>query len=431
MNRVPPRGDRLLPLTRQTSERVAAGLPAGLRSRLDAGAEAFERLPMPDPKEEDWRYVDLGVDLDDFSLVDQPGSTLPTDEVIAPVLGALSGRAMSVDGVTVTAEGDLIGPLAAADPAVWERTTRSGIPAGLDRFAAAQHAFGGDGILVRVPKGKAIEEPFLVEVQATSAGTLVLPRVVVLAEEGSEAAVVVNFRSPDGTEVVAVPHIEVMADSNARVALTVVQGWGDETTGIAQQRMVAGRDAAVLLAEAGLGGRFSRLHLTIDLEGQGSDAQVLSMYFGDTAQTLDYRAFMNHKAPNTTSNMFLKGAVGDTASSVFTGMIRIEPEGQKTNAHQTNRNLVLSEGAEAHSVPNLEILANDVRCGHGSAVGPLDAEQRYYLMSRGLDRARADRLQVKGFFEEVLAQFPDQSLEPPLRTAAMAKYAGIVERSGS
>jgi Fe-S cluster assembly protein SufD len=252
-----------------------------------------------------------------------------------------------------------------------------------------------------------------------------------VGEEGAEASVVVNYRSPEGAELIAVPHAEIVAGPNARVSLTVVQGWGSETTGIGQQRMVAGRDAAVQLVEAGLGGRFARLHLTIDLEGRGSDAQVLSLYFGDTTQTLDYRAFMNHKAPNTTSNMFLKGAVGDTASSVFTGMIRIEPEGQKTNAHQTNRNLVLSEGAEAHSVPNLEILANDVRCGHGSAVGPLDAEQRYYLMSRGLDRSRADRLQVLGFFEEVLTRFPDQSLEPPLRKAAMAKYAGIMERSGS
>jgi Fe-S cluster assembly protein SufD len=399
-----------------------------LRARLEAGITTFEQTPMPDPKEEDWRYVELGIDLDDFTLADQPGAALSDDETTLPVLGQTAGRALLVDGFPVSAEGDFVGLLTAADPEVWDLTAGPGIPAGLDRFSAAQHAFGSDAVVVRVPKGKAVAEPFLVEVQATTAATLVLPRVVVLAEEGSEASLVVTYRSPDGVALVAVPHVEVMAGPNARVGLTVVQDWGDETTGIVQQRMVADRDAALLLAEAGLGGRFSRLHLTIDLEGRGSDARVLSMYFGDSDQTLDYRAFMNHNAPNTNSNMFLKGAVGDTAASVFSGLIRIEPEGQKTNAHQTNRNLVLSEGAEAHSVPNLEILANDVRCGHGSAVGPLDAEQRYYLMSRGLDRARADRLQVKGFFEEVLAQFPNQALEPPLRTAAMTKYAGIMGR---
>ena len=105
--------------------------------------------------------------------------------------------------------------------------------------------------------------------------------------------------------------------------------------------------------------------------------------------------------------------------------VRLEPEGQKTNAHQTNRNLVLSDRAEAHSVPNLEILADDVRCGHGSAVGPLDEEQRYYLMSRGLDRSRSDRLQVKGFFEEALLRFPDRRHEPELRARMMQKYARV------
>ncbi|NQV07272.1 SufD family Fe-S cluster assembly protein, partial [bacterium] len=179
------------------------------------------------------------------------------------------------------------------------------------------------------------------------------------------------------------------------------------------------------------GGRSARLHITFDLLGQGSDAQLLGLYFGDGDQVHDYRGFVNHAAVNTTSDMFLKGAVGDEAKSVFTGLIRIEPEGQKARAYQTNRNLVLSDGAEAHSVPNLEILANDVRCGHASTVGPLDEEQRYYLMSRGLDGRRADRLQVKGFFEEVLARYPVPTLEPPLRTAVMAKYDRLIAGGGA
>ncbi len=179
------------------------------------------------------------------------------------------------------------------------------------------------------------------------------------------------------------------------------------------------------MAEAGLGGRFSRLHLITDLAGRGADARITGAYFGDADQTLDYRYFMNHQGPNTTSEMFLKGAVAGSARSVFTGLIRIEPDGQGTNAHQTNRNLVLSDDAEAHSVPNLEILANDVRCGHGSAVGPLDEEQRYYLMSRGLPESRADRLQVLGFFEEALQRFPVQEIEPLLRAGAMRKYDAV------
>jgi Fe-S cluster assembly protein SufD len=120
--------------------------------------------------------------------------------------------------------------------------------------------------------------------------------------------------------------------------------------------------------------------------------------------------------------MYLKGAVEDRARTVFTGLIRIEEDAQKTDAFQTNRNLVLSEDAGAESVPNLEILANDVRCGHGSTVGPLDEDERYYLMSRGLSRLRADRLQVRGFFEEVLARFPGPELASPVRRIVNAKY---------
>jgi Fe-S cluster assembly protein SufD len=417
----------VLPLTQDTAARVAANLPDEAKTRVEEGAACFEETAMPDPREEDWRYVELGMDLADTSLPEAPGAPMESDGLVAAALGATAGRALSIDGFTVAAEGERLQALAGAAAAPWG-PDGVGVPATLDRFAAAHHAFGTDGVLIDVPAGTAITDPFLVEVQAVTPGALVLPRIVIRAADGAEVAVVVHYRSPEGVTVTAVPHIEMTAGANARAAVTVIQTWGDETTAVAQHHHVAGRDAAVELSEIGLGGRFARLHMTVDLEGSGGDSRVLGLYFGDRDQTLDYRAFVNHKAPNTTSDMFLKGAVGDRSRSVFTGLIRIEPDGQKTNAHQTNHNLVLSDGAEAHSVPNLEILANDVRCGHGSAVGPLDAEQRYYLMSRGLDRPAADRLQVKGFFEQVLTRLRHQSLEPPLRRAVMAKYAGIVAR---
>jgi Fe-S cluster assembly protein SufD len=265
----------------------------------------------------------------------------------------------------------------------------------------------------------------VIDLQAATAGAAMMPRVRIVAGGSSEVAVVVHERSPDGLVALVVPRFEIEAGDGARVRLTVIQEWGNATTAMARHHFVARRDATVGLAEAGLGGRFSRLHLTVDLVGDGSAAEVVGAYFGDAEQTLDYRYFLRHAARGTTSEMFLKGAVAGESRSVFSGLIRIEPEGQKTSAHQTNRNLVLAEGAEAHSVPNLEILADDVRCGHGSAVGPLDEEQRYYLMSRGLDQGRADRLQVKGFFEEALLRFPDRRLEPMLRASVMQKYAGV------
>ena len=427
----------MLPLDHTTFARVTSGRPEWARERADRGLAAFDELAMPDPKLEEWRYVDVPPGLPDLAVVEAPGTALEPDESIEGAIGTLSGRAVVVDGVTVSVDADGPGSFVSLADAVArdvpgvESALARGVPAGLDKFSAAHHAFGGDGIFVHVPGGAALREPYLVDLQAITPGSVTFPRVTVLAEDGAQVSVVVLQRSPDGTACTVVPQFDVIGGSDASVSVTTVQRWGDETVAVAHHRMVGGRDAAVSLSEFGLGGSSARMHLTIDLEGRGADARVLGLYFGESSQTLDYRAFVNHRAPNTTSEMFLKGAVADHSRSVFTGLIRIEPEGQKTNAHQTNRNLVLSDGAEAHSVPNLEILANDVRCGHGSAVGPLDEEQRYYLMSRGIDRGRADRLQVKGFFEEVLTRFPVATLEPPLRRAVMAKYDRVVAREAA
>ncbi|HEX9978889.1 MAG TPA: Fe-S cluster assembly protein SufD [Acidimicrobiia bacterium] len=408
----------MLPLDPTTQQRVTGDLTGSARQRADRGAAAFAALPMPVEKDEGWRYVDLALDLADFGVAETPGSAMASSDLEGAVAG-VTARAVNVDGHTVSASGGkgiTVAPyreqpedLAFSDP--------------VDRLDALHDAFAFDGFLVSAAEGAAGR--VLLDLQAVTPGVASVPRVMLTADEGAALSVVVLQRSPDGVSALVVPSFEVEAGAAAHVDLTVVQAWGDETIAVARHRVRAGRDAAVGLAEAGFGGRLSRLQLSVDLAGAGAGAEIVGAYFGDREQTLDYRYFIRHSAVSTTSRMFLKGAVADQARSVFSGLIRIEREGQKSNAHQTNRNLVLSEGAEAHSVPNLEILADDVRCGHGSAVGPLDEEQRYYLMSRGLDPDRADRLQVKGFFEEALVRFPHRGLDAPLREVAMAKYARV------
>jgi Fe-S cluster assembly protein SufD len=424
----------LLPLNEQTFERVAASLPAWARPSAEEGFAAFTSLPMPDSRREEWRYVEAGVDLDGLALPVTPGEPLPTDGSLAPVLGELAGHAVNIDGHTVSVRAadrvelsSLAGALS-ADGEALRGVFRAGPAAGLDRFSAAHHAFAADGVFLHVAGNRPPAGPVLVEFQGTAAGALVLPRLTVVVEEGAEASVVLHHRSPNGVGLVAVPQVEVVGAEGGHLVLTIVQEWGDATRAFGHQTMTAGRDASLTLSEAGLGGSSARWHLRIGLDGAGSEARVLGVYFGHRHQTLDYRYYVEHRAQHTNSSMHLKGAVGDDARSVFTGLIRIEPEGQYADAVQTNRNLVLSEGAKAYSVPNLEILADEVRCGHGSAVGSLDPEQRYYLMSRGLDRSRADRLQVKGFFADVLARFPHGELEPLLRKALMSRYDGLRPR---
>jgi Fe-S cluster assembly protein SufD len=405
----------LLALDRTTHERFTQHLPEALKNDAALSFDAFASMAHPSPTAEDWRYVDVPADLADRRLPEAAGAE-PTDSKYEAALGELAGRASIVDGFVSAIGGSHITGFDTADLSAFTRDA----PA--DRFAAAARAFGGDGVVIAAGRGEHVEHPVYVSFEAATPDSLSIPRVFVVGGEASAVEVVIEQRSPDGVDALILPDIEVVAAQAARISVTVIQTWGDTTTAVGRHHLRAGRDGFVELAEAAYGARFSRLHLTVDLEGQGADARITGAYFGDTDQTLDYRYFMNHQGPNTTSEMFLKGAVAGHARSVFTGLIRIEPEGQGTNAHQTNRNLVLSDDAEAHSVPNLEILANDVRCGHGSAVGPLDEEQRYYLMSRGLPRERADRLQVLGFFEEALQRFPQQQIEPMLRNSAMSKY---------
>jgi Fe-S cluster assembly protein SufD len=406
----------VLPIDRATSDRVAATLAGQASERTRAGWAAFDSLEMPSERLEHWRYVHPGIEFGDYRLAATPGSAL---ESRIPMTAAAS--AVNVDGYTVSA---VSGGGVTVSGLAGDQDTEPPPSIG-DRFEAFHEAFCADGVVVTVARGAAVADPVVIDLQSVTPNTAAAPRIRISAGDSSQASVIVHQRSPDGVPLLVVPRFEISTGKAARVHLTVIQEWGSDTAAVARHHYQAARDATVGLAEAGLGGRFSRLHLSVDLVGDGCSVGIVGAYFGDAAQTLDYRYFLRHAARGTTSEMFLKGAVAGESRSVFTGMIRIEREGQKTSAHQTNRNLVLSDGADAHSVPNLEILADDVRCGHGSAVGPLDEEQRYYLMSRGLDRMRADRLQVKGFFEEALLRFPDQRLEPMLRSAVMAKYARV------
>lgn len=421
----------MISLDTEALQRVSIGSPDWLGTARAEAFARYESLDMPSPKEEIWRYVDLGFSLDDYSMADEPGEGLATDvaETPGPRIALVDG--LVTDEPEASADGVSLVPLAQA---LREEPDLESTYEGLgtvrhDKFTSASRAFGRDGARLRIGKGAIVTDPVFIDIQAATDRTVSFPRVVIAAEEGSQSSVVVRFRSSDPIDSLFVPEIDADVGVNSNLRLTVIQRLGRGTTSIARTRVVAHRDAQVTVAEAGLGGALARLHLSVDLEGRGSSARIVGAYFGDRDQVLDYRYFMRHVGENTTSDMFLKGGVEDEALSIFTGMIRIEESAQRTNAFQTNRNLLLSDNAVAQSVPNLEILANDVKCGHGSTVGPLDEEQRYYLMSRGLSRKRADRLQVRGFFEEALGKFPEASVTGPVRDRINAKFVAA-QREG-
>jgi Fe-S cluster assembly protein SufD len=213
----------------------------------------------------------------------------------------------------------------------------------------------------------------------------------------------------------------------ARLRYLNVQDLGARVFQVGYQTSRVGRDATLQSSVVALGGDYARVRTDSRIDGKGGTSYLTAVYFADGARMHDFRTIQNHIAPKTTSDLLFKGAVSDTARSVYSGLIRVGKEARGTNAYQTNRNLVLSEGAGAESVPNLEIETNDVVCSHASAVGPIDDEQRYYLESRGIAPEVAERLIVLGFFGEVLDRLPLSEAVTGLRATLVRRLA---ERAG-
>ena len=282
-------------------------------------------------------------------------------------------------------------------------------PSATDAFTELNTAFTTSAALVRVPKGVVVERPIVVAHWIDAEGAALFPRTFVKLHDDAQATVVELFQSADIAAFVD-PVIELDVGPAARLSYASVQRLGPRVWQTAYQASRVGRDAELRSAAVALGGDYARLRTDSRLEGRGATSYLLAVYFGAGSGMHDFRTMQDHAAPATTSDLLFKGAVAGTAKSVYSGLIRVRKEAPGTNAFQTNRNLVLSEGAGAESVPNLEIETNDVRCSHASAVGPIDEEQRYYLESRGIPPQIAERLIVLGFFAEVLERLPSADL---------------------
>ena len=233
-------------------------------------------------------------------------------------------------------------------------------------------------------------------------------------------ATILDVQHSDGPALV-VPVVELDVGPGARLGYLNLQQHDRQAWQIAAHTARVERDASLVAASVALGGGYARTRTDARLVGRGASGDLLSAYFGAGDQILDFRTYQDHAAPDTTSNLLYKGAVGDSARSVYTGLIRVRPDARGTNAFQTNRNLKLSDDAWAESVPNLEIENNDVRCSHASAVGPVDPDQVFYLESRGVPTPVAERLIVTGFFDEVIDELPVRFVEEAVRQALALK----------
>jgi len=285
-----------------------------------------------------------------------------------------------------------------------------------DAFGELHDAFLVDALSVRfAPKaspGLPVVVVHLVDGRAapgpTPAGAPAsFPRTSVSVGTSADAGVVELLASAgDEGAALVVPVAELDVGDDARLSYVNVQQLGPQTVHLGTQASRVGRDATLRSFTAGFGAAYARVRTDSDLVGQGGETMLHAAYLGTGEQVHDFRTLQDHHAPRTRSELIFEGAVADAARSVYSGMIRIRKGARGADAFQTNHNLVLSEGAHADSVPNLDIQENDVRCSHASTVGPIDEEQRYYLESRGIEPTVAERLIVLGFFSAMAARAP-------------------------
>jgi Fe-S cluster assembly protein SufD len=290
-----------------------------------------------------------------------------------------------------------------------------------DVFAAMNGEFALEPIVVRVARGANVEAPIVVAYWSDLPNIATFPRLVVVAGDDSQAQVVDYHASAEGVPMLTVPVTELVVGPAARLGYLNAQNLGLATWQIGSQVSTVDSDGTLTSVCAAFGGDYARARTDCRLIGRGATGRLRAVYFGEAEQMLDFRTFQDHAAPDTTSNLLFKGAVGGNSRSVYTGLIRVRKNARGTNAFQTNRNIKLSDGAWAESVPNLEIENNDVRCSHASTVGPIDEDQRFYLESRGVPTPIAERLVVTGFFDQVLSKLPVAAAADALRTLVAGK----------
>ncbi|HEY8644759.1 MAG TPA: Fe-S cluster assembly protein SufD [Gaiellaceae bacterium] len=376
----------------------------------DQAAKRFAELPLPSTSDEHWRFTDLrGFDPQDMAEAAPASDAKPALDL------DVSGRAIVTEnGIEIVSapEGIRFEPL----PADYEATL---IPDD-DKFALENLARWEHGLLVHVPKGVQLEKPLYVQV--TSNGGSLFWRMVVIAEEGARFSLIEDLSSvAEDTVAYTNAVVELFVHPAAKIEYVSLQNLSKETWHFGRYKAWLERDSELDWVIGGFGSKRGKVWIENDLAGEGATSRVTGAYFADGDQHLDFDTFQEHIAPNTESDFAFKGALRENATAVWRGMIRVEEGAQKTNAYQENRNLLLSDHAHADSIPGLEIMANDVRCTHGATLGKVNREELFYLMARGLSREEAERLIVRGFFQDVLDRIELEPVREALGAALEAR----------
>lgn len=406
--------------------------PAWLAEQRLAAWDAFEQMPMPTDRERAWKYLDparLSLDGKLGAAADETepstGARSRADESFASAVQVDGGPVTTIGPASPDDQGVIVAPLALAAIQHGELVRRHlgrAVRPDDSKFTALNSALWDGGFFIYVPNDVTVAGPIHVTLEQRTDGLALFPRLLVVL--GRNAKLTLNEErigmGDQGAFVAGVTEF-ILADA-AELSHYAVQRWGGRVQDVTTQRTLLANDAKSTTLTAGIGGAVQKWWVEAQMEGAGSESNMLGVFFGTGVQHFDVITKQNHIGPHTTSDLLYKAALKDRSVGAYYGLTWVGPEARGTAANQVDRNLLLSPKAKADADPVLEILTSDViRCGHGASAGPVDQEQLFYLECRGLPRAEAEKLLVQGFLFEVLERIPVETVRASVEEAVSAK----------
>ncbi|MFL6530514.1 MAG: Fe-S cluster assembly protein SufD [Chthoniobacterales bacterium] len=437
----------------QTAAAILSGLPEGrnadlpqwFRTRQQEAWTRFTSLPMPTRTDQPWRFSNVNaLDLTPYVLaneVDEGERAAILDR--SRVLEDVAGRLIFADEHLLRRDplpeslrslGVILKPLERGliehEDLFQKHFMAQPTVLGSAKFAALHEALVRAGTFVYVPRGVEVELPIEIFHWLAGENAAVFPHTLLIADELSKVTVVEHFRSAHRTRRgFACGVNDLVVGRGAKITYVCTQDWNEKTLNLQMNATTAERDASSMSLNVHIGGAYSRFESFCRLTGEGARSDMLSVTVADRTQEFDARTLQDHAAPHTTSDLLYKNSLGDRSRVTFGGLIRVEPHAHFTDAYQTVRNLLLSDDAEANSMPGLEIMADNVKCSHGATSGQVHEDELFYLLARGIPKNVAHRLLVSGFLNEAVERLKQPVVAAKIHDLIEAKFDRAADQS--
>src|SRR6201997_4775565 len=414
-------------------------LPEWFRDQQQAAWNQFESLPQPTRKDQAWRFSNVGLlDLASFEL-SPPLSEDDRKNILkySHGLEQYAGRMIFANDQLV--ERDVVSEHLKKRGVIFQPLERAMVEhadlfqkyfmsteatLGSAKFAALHKALVSSGTFLFVPRGLEIEQPIEIFHWLRHDNMSLFPHLLLVADELAKVTVIEHFRSCDQRAAgFACGVNDLITGPGAKVTYVCAQNWAENVVALQMNTTVVDHDASAMSLNLHLGSRYSRFESLSRLIGDGGRSDLLAVAVAKREQEFDARTLQDHISAHTASDLLYKNALDDRARCTFGGLIRVEPHAHFTDAYQKVRNLLLSDDAEANSMPGLEILADNVRCTHGATSGQIDEDELFYLRTRGIPVRVAQHLIVTGFLNEVVQRLDQPAITAYLEQLIEEKFA--------